>query len=215
MAAEAAAGNVTVPFKALAFAMCASRTDIATRTGAVNTFWVEGGAMCGDNTDVGGFDAAFRAFWGSEPRALRVAMIGAGGAASAVLAAIERWDGCRVEVSSRDPSRALGLCARFPAVAHAAPTLGDAVRDADVVINATPVGLTGDIQPVPLSMLAGRTAVFDLAYRVEGTPWVRDAREHARRASDGLGMLIEQGALAFEQWFGVPPDREVMWRSVR
>jgi shikimate dehydrogenase len=215
MVSECAGGNVTIPFKTQAFAMCASRTDTATRTGAVNTFWVEDGTVCGDNTDVGGFDAAFRDFWGDAPRGLTVAVVGAGGAASAVLAAIERWEECRVAVFSRDPSRAQALCARFPTLAHAALTRDDAMRGADVIINATPIGLSGDDHPVPLSVMDASTAIFDLTYGAGETSWVRAARMQGRRASDGLAMLVEQGALAFQRWFGMLPDREAMWHAVR
>ena len=59
-----------------------------------------------------------------------------------------------------------------------------------------------------------RTAVLDLVYRRGLTPWVRQARARGLRASDGLTMLVEQGALAFERWFGVAPDRDVMWEAV-
>ena len=215
LAAQRTAGNVTTPHKALVAALCDRLTSLAGRVGAVNTFWHEEGGVVGDNTDVGGVDEAVAALLGRSPAGLRVALIGAGGAASAVLAAAERWPDCRVTVWSRRPERCEALVARFADVATAADLLADAIRSADLVVNATPTGLTDDGIPVPPALLRRRAAVLDLVYRRDGpTPWVRLARALGRPAIDGLPMLIAQGALAFERWLGQPPDRDVMWAAV-
>ena len=214
LAAQGAAGNVTIPHKEAAAAACARLTTLAARVGAVNCFWVQDGALVGDNTDVGGFDAAARALLGRVPGNCRVALLGAGGSAAAVLGAVERWPACYVALWSRTAERSRALAERFAPVAHVAPSLEEAVGDADVVINATPVGLTGDEQPAPVAMLPRKAAVIDLVYRRGGTPWVRAARARRMRATDGLPMLIEQGAIAFERWFGTEPDREAMWEAV-
>jgi shikimate dehydrogenase len=206
---EHAAGNVTVPHKASVAAACIRRTAVAERTGAVNTFWHEGNDLVGDNTDVAGFRALTRVVLGDEPRNARVALIGAGGGAAAVCTAIEAWDGATVVVHARGRDRAERLAARFPALVRLS-TLEGAVRDADVVVNATPVGLTGDQVPVPLGILRGDAAVMDLAYCAGETPWVRAARAAGHRAADGLEMLIAQGADAFERWFGRAPDLAAM-----
>lgn len=232
LAAHRGAGNVTIPHKEEAARRCDRLSPVAGRAGAVNTFWCDGdGALVGDNTDVGGVDALARHVLGRTPANLRVALLGAGGSAAAVLAAAERWPGCYVAVASRTMARAQALTARFDGVAHAARTLADAVRDADLVINATPVGLDGDDVPVDPGTLKRGAAVMDLVYRRDAlaevkagvtpslrraeTPWVRRARQRGLRAGDGLVMLVEQGALAFERWFGVAPDRDVMWAAVR
>ena len=145
----------------------------------------------------------------------RVALVGAGGGAAAVIAAAERWAGCRVSLWSRDAERSARLTARFGNVQRA-PSLEAAVVDADLVVNATPLGLGPDDEfPVPVHLLPLRACVFDLAYVRAETAWVRAARAAGRPAADGLGMLIAQGALAFERWFGEAPDREAMWASVR
>jgi len=214
LAAERAAGNVTVPHKASAAALCDRLTPVAVRTGAVNTFWVDGGQVVGDNTDVAGFDAAVRALLGDAPANLRVALIGAGGGAAAVLAAVEAWPRCVVGVWNRTQDRASALADRFPAIAHPKEFLADAIRDADLVVNATTIGLRGDDIPVNPALLRRRAAVVDLVYRPGETAWVRLARARGLRACDGLPMLLEQGALAFERWFGVAPDRDVMWAAV-
>ncbi|MEJ7808982.1 MAG: hypothetical protein WKG32_01060 [Gemmatimonadaceae bacterium] len=210
---EGAAGNVTVPHKEAFAALCGRRSPLAERVGAVNVFWVDGDVLVGDNTDVAGFDALARATGDDLPANVAVAVLGAGGAAAAVLAAVERWDGCQVALFNRTRGRAAELAARFAFVTVANTAL-DAVRGASVVVNATSVGLRGEDVPVPPSTLAGDALVLDLVYRRGGTPWVREATALGLRAADGLPMLLEQGALAFERWFGVPAPREAMRASV-
>ena len=216
LAAEGAAGNVTIPHKAAAARACDRLTPLAARAGAVNAFRREDdGALLGDNTDVGGFAAAAIALLGAIPRDSRVAVLGAGGGAAAVLAACERWPGCTVRVWSRREAAARALVERFAGVASTAPAVADAVAAADLVVNATPIGLTSDDVPVAVDALPPRAAVLDLVYRRGETPWVRQARAQGRRAADGLPMLVEQGALAFTFWLGVEPDREAMREAVR
>ena len=210
--ATGTAGNVTIPHKE-AVAGRASLTSIARRVGAVNTFWVEGGELHGHNTDVHGFDACVRALLGGPPRGI-VAVLGAGGAAAAVLAAVEGWHAASALVHGRTPSRAEMLCARFPRIARPAASVEEALVGATLVVNATPIGLHGDEHPAPLERIPRDAAVVDLVYRVGGTSWSRAAIQRGHRACDGLPMLIEQGAAAFEQWFGIPADRTAMWKAV-
>ncbi len=204
-----AAGNVTIPHKEAVFAQCARVTPLARRVGAVNTFWTEQGQLVGHNTDVDGFAAAVAAAFGP-PVGWKVAVLGAGGSAAAVLAAIERWPGVRAVVTARSLTRAAALIQRFEGLADLAPDAVTAVRDADLVVNATPLGLHDDTVPIDPALLAPTTRVFDLVYRTHATAWVRAARQRGLAATDGLAMLVEQGALAFECWFGVVPDRAVM-----
>jgi shikimate dehydrogenase len=210
-----ASGNVTIPHKEAFAALCVRRTAIAERCAAVNTFWHDGGELVGDNTDVGGVDAIALALLGSARSSASVALIGAGGSAAAVLAAAERWGAARVRLYNRNMDRAIALAERFSAVTTVAHSLEDALADATLVVNATPVGLRDDEHPVPVSSLPPAAAVFDLAYRAGETAWVRAARDAGHRAADGEGMLVEQGALSFERWFGEQPDRAAMWRAMR
>jgi shikimate dehydrogenase len=110
--------------------------------------------------------------------------------------------------------RAQALAARFSEVTEVAPTLGAALQGATLVVNATPIGLHDDEHPVPVLQLPRGAAVFDLVYRSGETSWVRAARQAGHRAADGEGMLVEQGALSFARWFGIEPDRGVMWRAM-
>jgi shikimate dehydrogenase len=208
-----AAGNVTIPHKYDVARACAALTPLAARVGAVNTFWTTDSGFVGDNTDVGGFSASVARLLGELPAGITVGVIGAGGAAAAVLAAVEEWGNCRAIVHNRSAERAERLCARFPSVAR---QIDDAplLSQAQLVVNATSVGLRDDALPVDPALLDASAAVVDLVYRAGETAWVRAARARGHRAVDGLPMLIEQGALSFERWFGRPADRGVMWRAV-
>jgi shikimate dehydrogenase len=209
-----AAGNITIPHKTAVHASCDKVSDVAGRVGAVNTFWFESGDLHCDNTDVAGFDAAVRALLGGEPANARVVLLGSGGAAAAVLAAAERWQNARVAVVARSPEKARKLARRFRDVAGVETSLEKALEGATLIVNATPVGQHDDEQPVDVNLIATTTAVFDLVYRRGGTPWVRAAREKGCRAADGLPMLLEQGALSFQRWFGIEPDREAMRQAL-
>ncbi len=211
---QRAAGNVTTPHKQRIHDACDLLTPLATRVGAVNTFWVDdAGRLVGDNSDVGGFDASVRMLLNLAPRDLTVGVIGAGGAAAAVVAAVERWPGCLAHVYNRTPERGRLLCERFGPMAQPVDDIG-VVAGADIVVNASTVGFRDDDFPVDPRLIAPESAVVDLVYRRGETAWVRAARARGHRACDGLAMLIEQGALSFERWFGVSADRTAMWEAI-
>jgi len=214
LASVGASGNVTIPHKEAVAACCARRSALAERCGAVNTFWHEDGQLVGDNTDVGGVDAIAAALLGAARSSATVALLGAGGSAAAVVAAVERWGDARLRLYNRNVDRAHALAARFGGVVEVVGSVEEALDGATLVVNATPVGLKDDALPVAVSALPGGAAVFDLVYRANETAWVRAAREAGHRAADGEGMLVEQGALSFERWFGVAPDRAAMWRAL-
>src|SRR3954471_17120198 len=116
--AEGAGGNVTVPHKLGVYNACDRATVIAVRVGAINTFWVEDGLLHGDNTDVEGFSRAVSQLIGKQPEGARVVVFGAGGAAAAVLAAVEHWTGSSALIIARNPARAANILARFGDVAR-------------------------------------------------------------------------------------------------
>jgi shikimate dehydrogenase len=209
--ADGAAGNVTLPHKPRVAARCASLTARAARAGAVNTFRVVDGALAGDNTDIPAFAALVAQTLGGPAVSRRIAVLGAGGGAAAVLAAAEQWPECTVVLHNRSPVRAAELASRFPIVTEIASTAEVAVQHASLVVNATSLGLRDlDPLPVPVEQLTPSAAVVDLVYRPGASAWVRAARARGHRAADGLEMLLEQGALALETWLGVPAPREVM-----
>jgi shikimate dehydrogenase len=213
---NALAGNVTIPHKTAFVPYCDVLTPLAERANAVNTFWIDDRKrLVGDNTDVPGFDALVRHVAGSVPNDARVALLGSGGAAAAVCTATERWPGARVAVWGRSLASRYALAQRF---AHVTPveSARAAVADADVVVNATPIGMAAGAgaMPIPAHELRAGTIVIDLVYRHDETAFVRAARARGLRAGDGLVMLLEQGAVAFERWFGVSPDRASMLRAL-
>ena len=209
-----AAGNVTIPHKTAVHASCDEMTDIAARVGAVNTFWFESGRLHCDNTDVGGFDAAARALVGEEIAGAHVVILGSGGGAAAVLAAVEQWPGARAGIAARNSDSAARLARRFRDVARIETSVDSAVKEATLVVNATPIGQNDDERPLDVKLIPRKAAVMDLVYRRGGTPWVKAARRRGIRAADGLPMLLEQGALAFRRWFDIEPDREAMRLSL-
>lgn len=210
-----AAGNVTIPHKAALLAACTVLTPVARRAGAVNTFWtLDDGTLAGDNTDVAGVVAAVRALIPALPDRAEIALLGAGGAAAAVLTAATEWQGGALRLWSRRPDAARALATRFRGVATGHESEATALHGASLVINATPIGMRDDALPCAIELLAPEAAVLDLVYRRGETAWVRSARARGHRAADGLTMLLEQGARSFECWFGVAPDRAAMRASV-
>ena len=207
-AAQGWAGNVTIPHKRAVFLTCQRHTDVASQAGAVNTFWVQDGEFWGDNTDVAGFDAAARAL-GARLVDSRVTLLGAGGAAAAVCVATGRWPGATVQLIARRPDEARRLASAFAHVTHV-PDLSTALHGCTLLVNATPIGLQDDVTPCEVADLAADTAVMDLVYRRGETALVRNARTRGLLACDGSEMLLRQGALAFERWFGLVPSLDIM-----
>lgn len=225
------AGNVTIPHKEAVATACSRLTDIAARVGAVNTFWHEKGKLVGHNTDVEGARAAIAAVLQSlsltpttpvdlsvvaaERKPLTVAVLGAGGAAAAVIIALESFAPVDITIAARTTERARALVARLGVNANIVEDAKTAVESAGLVINCTPVGLRDGEFPVDIESLARGARVLDLIPRGGETAWVREARLQGHVADDGTRMLIEQGAAAFEQWFGIKPDRASMWRALK
>jgi shikimate dehydrogenase len=216
LAAEGAGGNVTAPHKESAARKMLQVSPIAARVGVINTFWTShSGDLVGDNTDVAGFTALARLVLGEVPEGARLAVLGAGGAAAAVLAAVETWKGSRATIHARRADATRELAERFKGFVRGESLSLNAPLDCDIVVNTTTVGLADEFFPVPLELIPQSAAVLDLVYRPGETAWVRAARASGRVASDGLPMLVEQGAASFEIWFGMTPDRAAMWRAVK
>ena len=214
LAAQHAGGNVTIPLKE-ALARTASCTALAERVGAVNTFWHDDGRLIGHNTDVAGATATIQALCGSRTLTVRCAVLGAGGAAAAVLVALDDLGCADIVITSRSSIRASNLVDRLGVTADVVSSADAAVRGAGLVINATPIGLHDESSPVGIEHLEPDATVFDLVYRVDETAWVRQCRALGHRAVDGFPMLIEQGAAAFACWFGSRPPSEVLIQGAR
>ncbi|MEX2283497.1 MAG: shikimate dehydrogenase [Gemmatimonadota bacterium] len=214
IARSGGAGNVTAPHKEQAAAAVEVPSDAVRGTGACNTFWLENDRVAGDNTDVEGFRRALHAFAG-DVAAARVLLLGAGGAASAVVAALAGERVTRVDIIARNQERLGQLSARAAQWGIELKPTDRIKQPVDLIINATPLGFhEEDALPYPLENLAPGTAIMDLVYRTDETAWVRRARENGMRAIDGKEMLLQQAAASFERWWPLPAPRDAMRRAL-
>ena len=211
-------GNVTIPHKEKAASVLDMKSEAVRRTGACNTFWSgEDGRLHGDNTDVEGFRRALRLFLDGSGKGLDVLLLGAGGAARAALLGLLEEGASRISVYNRTKERARAVARRIggpeveviPVLRH----LED--RAFDLVVNATSLGLRpDDDSPVDFDMLGRAGAAMDLVYGRHTTAFVAAAEAAGIRAIDGMEMLVQQGAVSFERWWGREAPVEAMRRTV-
>jgi shikimate dehydrogenase len=189
--------NVTIPHKLAALALADSASDAARAIGAANTLSFADGAIAAENTDAGGFLAAL----GESPRGRTALVLGAGGAARAVVWALRDAGAAEVSVWNRTPERARELDARAVERPEAA----------DIVVNATSVGLhDDDLSSLPLDALPAPSLACDLVYRAGETPFAAWAARVGARVVDGREVLVQQGALSFRIWTGRDAPVDVM-----
>lgn len=206
---EFAGGNVTIPHKEAVFALCDSVDPLARTIGAVNTLVVRDGKVHGTNTDCLGFlgnlDAGAPG-WSDGPNDAMI--IGAGGAARAVLVALRRRDGGKVHVLNRTLANAQALVAEIdgPFEAHGFDAFGALAPRLGLVVNTSSVGMHGSrFDWLDMALLPKTTLVTDIVYSPLVTPLLADAAAHGLPVVDGLGMLLHQAVPGFEAWFGVRP----------
>ena len=199
-------GNVTVPHKEAAFRLVSGRDEAAQAVGAVNTLWLEGGKLMGGNSDTHGFIANLddRAP-GWDVAGCRAVVLGAGGAGRSAVYAL-RLRGAEVHVVNRTLARAQELAAKFGAKAHGFDAVPALLRDADVLVNCTSLGLAGKPPlEIDLAPLKPSAVVYDVVYVPLETGLLARARERGHRTVDGLGMLLQQAGFGFCKWFGGDP----------
>lgn len=202
--------NVTIPHKEAALALADTATDTARAIGAANTLtFTAAGTVEADNTDAGGFLDAVGPVAGR-----RALVLGAGGSARAVVHALVGAGAADVAVWNRTPERAERLTAALGGRAVRVP------EPADLVVQCTSVGLTGDGDPfkrlpVDADTFGVGTCVVDLVYRDEGTAFLAAARSRGADVADGIEVLIGQGARSLERWTGRPAPRDEMRRAAR
>lgn len=205
-AAGFAGANVTIPHKLAAFDVCHSTDDTARRAGAVNTLVFQDGRITGSNTDGWGFLGNLRAY-GVNPAAGPALLLGAGGGARAIAAALQT-EGVTVTVANRTRERADELARHLPGLRVIDwNRRSDAVADNALIVNATSLGMVH--QPpleLDLSRADSKAAVCDIVYVPLETPLLADARARGLRAVEGLGMLLHQAVPGFRAWFGVQPE---------
>ena len=199
--------NVTIPHKQRVLPWLDRLTPAAKAIGAANTLWAEDGLLWGDNTDAPGFLADLQAQFGAALVPGRALVLGAGGAARAVVYAL-RHAGWQVAVSARRFDQAQTLCAAPENACRPVPweARGHTTPLPDLLVNATPLGMTPheDASPWPPDAPLPPW-VYDLVYNPPATRLIRQARAAGARAANGWGMLVAQAALAFARWTGCRP----------
>lgn len=202
-------GNVTLPHKEKAFELCASVTETASRLGAVNTLWLEDGHLHGDNTDGAGFLGALdQDACGWDARKNVAVVLGAGGAARAIVDALLARGMNRIVVSNRTRARAEEIAARAGGPVEVADwdARSRLLAGADLLVNTTSLGMVG--QPpldIDLTALPPTATVSDIVYVPLETELLRRARERGLRGVSGVGMLLHQAVPGFRRWFGTTP----------
>jgi shikimate dehydrogenase len=201
--------NVTVPHKEAALHLCAA-DDRAKAVGAVNTLWLDDGKLRGTNTDVEGFMANLDAAVPTWARGLQgAAVLGAGGAARAVVYGLLERGIERVHVVNRTVERAEALQSQFGSCVYPGgpEQLKDILADVELLVNATTLGMTGHgTLDIDLTPLVPSAVVADIVYSPLDTALLKAARERGLRTVDGLGMLLHQAVGGFTRWFGVQPQ---------
>jgi shikimate dehydrogenase len=202
-------GNITIPHKLQAFALCRKVDSAAARLGAVNTVWMESGLLCGANTDSYGFAASLDAAAPEWRECGAALVLGAGGAARAVVHAIAEGGVRAITVANRTAAKAHQLARLF----DSGVTVGEwenrnrIAAGCGLIVNTTALGMSG--QPpldIDLGDVSRPAVVADIVYNPLETPLLRAARAKGLAAVDGLGMLMHQAAPGFESWFGKRPE---------
>ncbi|MDX1521524.1 MAG: shikimate dehydrogenase, partial [Anaerolineae bacterium] len=216
-----AGANVTIPHKQAVMRYMDELSQAARITGAVNTIHIEDGKFYGYNTDAIGFLNALKEA-GCEPKGARVAVLGAGGAARASVFSLARAEADCITVFNRTAERAAFLVddlaeafpdSRLKFEVLSSETLAALDGTIDLVVNTTSVGMYPHVEscpwPADVPIPAG-TTFYDLVYNPLETVFLRRAREANAATIDGLGMLVHQGAFAFERWTGQQAPVAVM-----
>lgn len=206
--------SVTMPHKDAVAACLDHLTADATALGAVNCVYRDGDQLVGDNTDGGGFVDALRHDEDLDPTGMHCAVVGAGGAARAVVRALAGAGADRVTVINRREDRAR-TAAALAGDRGRVGTVED-LAGVELAVNATPVGMGDDPgMPFDPGMLHDRAVIVDLVYHPPLTPLLAEAAASGRRGVGGLGMLVHQAARAFHRWTGTAAPVAVMTARAR
>jgi shikimate dehydrogenase len=206
-----AGANVTMPHKAAVADLIEDLSEDARRLHAVNTIVCGDEALRGENTDAPGFERFLRLDTGFEPSGRSALIFGAGGAGRACALALARAGASSITVAAREPARVVEVETALEGLAtpvHAVAFADAAGVHADLLVNATPLGVRQESLPVP--PVGPQTVVVDLLYHPSVTPLQVEARAAGASVFGGIGLLLRQAALSFELWTGQKPPLEVM-----
>jgi shikimate dehydrogenase len=202
--------NITVPFKQNAWIYADILSPRAERARAVNTLvFQESGSAFGENTDGIGLIRDLKKNHGFELKNKRILLLGAGGAAQGVLQPLLAEQPAKLVIANRTPSKAMEMALLFADLGRLSGCAFPELEGSsfDLIINATTASLQGEVPSLPKGLLAEGGWCYDLMYSAEPTAFVRwSHQQHAQRALDGLGMLVEQAAESFFLWRGIRPD---------
>ncbi|MEY2402796.1 MAG: shikimate dehydrogenase [Acidimicrobiaceae bacterium] len=205
--------SVTMPHKDTVAELVDHLAPEAAALHAVNCVVATADGLLGENTDGPGFLEALRAEIGYEVAGRRTVVIGAGGAARAIVLALSRAGASDVAVVNRTAERADTAAALAGPVGRVSTI--DAIDGADLIVNATSVGMDDGQMPFDATRLTGAQVVADIVYHPSPTALVAAARERGIIAVDGLGMLVQQAGLAFRLWTGLEPPVRAMADAAR
>ena len=202
--------NITVPHKVAVVAMLDRLTEAARLAGAVNCIKREGDALVGDNTDGKGFLSSLRSV--TDPKGKSAVVIGAGGAARAIVAELALAGASPITVVNRTLATAEEIAAAIGSACEAVQLTEPwtVPADAAIVVQATTVGMDDANARLPLVWPEAAGIAADVVIAPPHTAFLRDAEAAGRRTLDGLGMLVEQAVFGFHWWTGVEPDADVM-----
>ena len=207
--------NVTMPHKAFAYNFCKQHSIISKTTRTVNTIWLnKDDEICGDNTDATGFVRDLVHNHNFNLKDKKVLVIGAGGVARAIIPTLFVGGIEFLYIYNRSQYRAEKLVERYGSKRAGLWDPETTHETFDLIINATSASLYGELPPVHADILADNTHCVDLAYSMESTVFCDWAQENgAAMTWDGLGMLIEQAADAFEIWFKRRPETKDLYKQ--
>jgi len=199
--------NVTLPFKLEAYRLATRRSERAEQAQAVNTLKFVDDAVFGDNTDGAGLVRDIEVNLEFPIVAMRILLMGAGGAARGALPALLEKKPVTVVIANRTVAKGHELAQRFSHLGCSACGYDGLVnRQFDLVVNATSASIAGALPPLPPDLFAPRSLAYDMMYGREPTPFLEFARTQGARGADGSGMLVEQAAESFLVWRGVRPE---------
>ncbi len=219
---QVAGSNVTVPHKQAVMAYMDSLSDVAKQIGAVNTIINNDGLLHGHNTDASGYLRSLQDI-NFSPEGKSVVMIGAGGAARAVLYALLEAKATEIFIYNRTSEKATALADDFSALgkvsAVTTDNLKETIQNCQLLVNTTSVGMVKegkdpDVSPIPDDYLPKEGLVSDIIYKPRQPRLLANAHKAGLATQHGLGMLVYQGAYSFKEWTGVDAPTDIMFKSI-
>lgn len=204
--------SVTMPHKEAVLGAVDHTSAAVDTLAAANCLVNDDGVVAAHNTDGDGLVRSVQVESGFEPADARVVVLGAGGAARSVIEALGRAGAAEITVVNRTAERA-AIAAAVGGPAAGVGTV-DAIAAADLVVNATSLGMDGESMPSDPALFRAGQVVVDLIYRPLVTPWLAAARESGATGVNGVGMLLHQAAIQLELWTGQAAPVDAMRASV-